>query len=166
MGQTEPVGVIGPEVIERIRERVAEFPDDVLDGEFEAFFSKQPEICNFITDLTSESGQQARELALFLIYMVYKAVAEGRNEDPDRVDAQTITSACGESREWIETMNGLEGADIDRSSVSGRDGQLHLLGFVIAEMNEAGLELSEEEKGTILFALKTVISSLTRRSQT
>ena len=160
MGQTEPVGVIGPEVIERIRERVAEFPDDVLDGEFEAFFSKQPEICNFITDLTSESGQQARELALFLIYMVYKAVAEGRNEAPERVDAQTITSACGESREWIETMNGLEGADIDRSSVSGRDGQLHLLGFVIAEMNEAGLELSEEEKGTILFALKTVISSL------
>ncbi len=161
MGQTEPVGVIGPEIIERVRERVAGFPDDVLDGEFEAFFSKQPEICDFVTDLTSESGQQARELALFLVYMVHKAVEEGRSKDPERVEAQTITSACGESREWIETMNGLDGADIDRSSVSGRDGELHLLGFVIAEMNEAGPELSEEEKGTILFVLKTVISSFT-----
>ncbi len=165
MGQTEPVEVIGPETIDRVRQRVAEFPDDVLDGEFEAFFSKQPEICDFVTDLTSESGQQARELALFMAYMVYKAVEEGRSRAPERVDAQTITSACGESREWIQEMNGLDGADIDRSSVSGRDGQLHLLGFVIAEMNEAGLELSEEEKGTILFALKTVISSLTWSSE-
>ena len=161
MGQTEPVGVIGPEIIERVRDKVAEFPDDVLNGEFETFFSKQPEICDFVTDLTSESGQQARELVLFLAYMVYKAVEEGRSQDPEQVDAQTITSACGESREWIEKMNGLDGADIDRSSVSGRDGELHLLGFVIAEMNEAGAELSEEEKGTILFALKTVISCLT-----
>ncbi len=158
--------MIGPEIIERVRDRVAEFSDDVLDGEFEAFFSKQPEICNFVTDLTSERGQQARELALFLAYLVYKAVEEGRSQDHEQVDAQTITSACGESREWIEKMHGLDGADIDRSSVSGRDGELHLLGFVIAEMNEAGPELSEEEKGTILFALKTVISSLTWSSHT
>ena len=165
MGQTEPVGVIGPEIIERVRDRVAAFPDDVLDGEFETFFSKQPAICDFVTDLTSESGQQARELVLFLAYMVYKAVEEGRSQDPEQVDAQTITSACAESREWIEKINGLDGADIDRSSVSGRDGELHLLGFVIAEMNQAGPELSLEEKGTILFALKTVISSLTWSSR-
>ena len=46
--------------------------------EFDSFFKEQPSICDFITELTSESSLRIQELSLFLSYMVFKTVKLGQ----------------------------------------------------------------------------------------
>ena len=164
MEKVKPEVLVGRDIIDRVRRNVADLSEEALHGEFDDFFSKQREICEFVTDLMSEGGQPARELCLFLAYMVYKTAKEHGGSCVQPVDAQKIAAACSESRKWIEKMDSLSGTDIDHSSVAGRDGQFHLLGFVIGEINgitSEDLELTEQDKGRILFVLKTVILSLT-----
>ena len=85
----------------------------------------------------SESGQQARDLCFFLAYIVYKAAVEATPAHDAPTDAKTITEAHKESTLWLEKMSGLSEGEIDKLTVSGQNGQFHLLGFVIGEINLA-----------------------------
>lgn len=164
MGKVKRAIIIERTTIEKVQETVSNLSDEALTIDFDEFFSKQPEICEFVTELMSESGQQARDLCLFLSYLVYKAAVEATSVHELPTNAKTITEAYKESRLWIDKMSGLSEVEIDRLTVSGQDGQFHLLGFVIGEINMAiaeGLTLNEQEQGKMLFILKTVISSLT-----
>ena len=150
------------DTIDRVRRQVAECPDEALDREFEGFFRDQGEICDFVMDLTATSRQPVRELALYLSYVVYRVVAE--DSGPLRpVRPETIAAACLESRRWIERMS--EPVVAEAAAVPEAAGaEPYLIGYVVTEVQDAiedGLDLGDEETGTVLFVLKTVISSLT-----
>jgi len=139
---------------------VNSYSDDRMMGEFDAFFKEQPSVCEFITELTSESALKIQELALFMSYMVYKAVKKGAPESVPAVSPETMEAAYKESEGWIERIN--EGAE---ASDMPADTEPYLIQYVISELNqplEDGSFLEDEEKGEVFFILKTVISSLTR----
>jgi hypothetical protein len=136
------------------------YTEDRMMKEFDAFFKEQPSICDFVTDLTSESTMKIQELALFMSYMVYKAVKKGLVEPVPQVSPETVEAAYKESESWIERIN--EGAEVSDMPV---DTEPYLIQYVISELNqplEDGSLLEDEQKGEVFFVLKTVISSLTR----
>jgi hypothetical protein len=136
------------------------YTDDRMMKEFDAFFKEQPSICDFITELTSESAMKIQELALFMSYMVYKAVKKEQPQGAPPVSPETIEAAYKESEGWIERIN--EGAEV---ADMPRDTEPYLIQYVISELNqplEDGSFLEDEQKGEVFFVLKTVISSLTR----
>lgn len=136
------------------------YPDDRMMTEFDVFFKEQPSICDFITELTSESSMPIQELSLFLSYMVFKTVKMGQTEALNPVGPENIEAAYRESETWIDRLS-QEG---DRAQIPA-DPEPHLIQYIISELNqplEDGKLLEDEEKGEVFFVLKTVISSLTR----
>src|SRR6185436_11354824 len=81
------------------------YTDDRMMKEFDAFFKEQPSICDFITELTSESAMKLQELALFMSYMVYKAIKKGMPEGMLPVSPEVVEAAYKESESWIERIN-------------------------------------------------------------
>jgi len=154
--------MITSELVDQACSEVNGYTDDRMMTEFDAFFREQPSICDFITELTSESSMPIQELSLFLSYMVFKAVKMGQSETLGRITPESIESAYRESESWIDRIN-QEG---DRAQVPA-DPEPHLIQYVISELNqplENGKLLEDEEKGEVFFVLKTVIASLTRSS--
>jgi len=152
--------MITSELVDQACSEVNEYSEDRMMSEFDAFFKEQPSICDFITELTSESSLQIQELSLFLSYMVFKAVKIGQPETVVAVTPETIESAYRESETWIDRIN----EEGDQAQIPA-DPEPYLIQYVISELNqplEDGKLLDDEEKGEVFFVLRTVIASLTR----
>jgi hypothetical protein len=152
--------MITSDLVDQACSEVNGYADDRMMKEFDAFFKEQPSICDFITELTSESSMPIQELSLFLSYMVFKTIKMGQTDTLDPVKPEDIEAAYRESETWIDRLS-QEG---DRSQIPA-DPEPYLIQYVISELNqplEDGKLLDDEEKGEVFFVLKTVISSLTR----
>ena len=155
--------MVQKQTIEQVRREVANCADEDLVREFDAFFQKQPEICDFVMDCTYPNDRVVGELSLYLSYVTFKtlAVDTGLN---DPVPATAIVQACIESQEWIQRIDEMDAAQFASAPSSETGDEPYLLGFVITEVQDAiddGLDLDDEDKGKVFFVLKTVISSMT-----
>jgi hypothetical protein len=151
--------MISSELVDQTCSEVNGYNEARMMTEFEAFFKEQPSICDFVTELTSESAIRIQELCLFLSYMIFKTVKMGWPETLLSVPPERIEAAYRESETWIDRINQGDQAGIPPES------EPHLVQYVISELNqplEDGKLLDDEEKGEAFFVLKTVISSLTR----
>jgi len=152
--------MISSESVDKACAEVNAYTDDRMMKEFDAFFKEQPSICDFITELTSESSLQIQELSLFLSYMIFKTIKMAQSDVLNTVTSESIEAAYHESESWIDRINE-EGDDAQIPA----DPEPFLTQYVISELNqplEDGKLLQDEEKGEVFFVLKTVISSLTR----
>ena len=151
--------------VEKACSEVGEYSDEKMIGEFDRFFRAQPAVCDFIVELTHESGHKIQELSLFLSYMVFKAMEMGQTDAVSAVTPDAIETAYRESESWIERVSQAEGVELQSAIAASleKDTEPYLLQYVISELNEPledGSELNDEEKGEVFFVLKTVISSL------
>ena len=157
--------MITTEAVEKACTEVGEYSEEQMAAEFERFFKAQPELCEFVAELTSESEPKVQELSMFLSYMVFKTVERERNTDLPSITQAMIETAFHNSENWIEKLNGPGAPDIEATILSSfeADNEPHLLQYVITEINQImddEAPLADEQKGEIFFILKTVISSL------
>jgi hypothetical protein len=154
--------------VEKACSEVNAFTDDQMMQEFDRFFQKQPGICEFVTELTSDSTTEIQELSLFLSYMVFKAAEAAEPEGMDKlleVSADRIESAFRESESWIDRLEQITQAEPQSNKVVPEDIEPILVQYIISELNqplEDGTLLVDEQKGEVFFVLKTVISSFAR----
>jgi hypothetical protein len=162
--------MITTESVEKACSQVGEYSDETMAGEFERFFKEQPAICDFVVELTHDSGQQIQELSLFLSYMVFKALEVGSTGAVTSVTRENIEAAYRDSESWIDRMSQAEGPELQSELASSfnRDTEPFLLQYVISELNEPmedGTELDDNGKGEVFFLLKTVIASLSNNKE-
>jgi len=162
--------MIGEEMVEKACSEVGDYSDEQMVNEFDRFFREQPAICDFIVELTHESGQKIQELSLFLSYMVFKTMEAAETGFAHTVQAEDIEEAYRETESWMERVSQAKEAELQRAIVANlqQDTEPHLLRYVISELNEPledRSELNDEEKGEVFFVLKTVISSFRTKSK-
>src|SRR6266849_4823699 len=75
--------MVNGESVEKACCEVGEYSDEQMVNEFDRFFRAQPAICDFIVELTHESGQKIQELSLFLSYMIFKTTEVGETSPRD-----------------------------------------------------------------------------------
>jgi hypothetical protein len=85
--------MITGESVEKACSEVGEYTDEHMVDEFDRFFRAQPAICEFIVDVTHESGNKIQELSLFLSYMIFKSVEIDRSESVAAVQPEDIEAA-------------------------------------------------------------------------
>jgi hypothetical protein len=68
---------------------------------FDPLSQKQPGICEFVTELTSDSATEIQELSLFLSYMVFKAVEAAEPEGIDKLKEVLRTHRIGLPRKRV-----------------------------------------------------------------
>ncbi len=156
--------MITSESVEKACSEVGEYTDEQMVSEFDRFFRAQPAVCDFVVELTHESGQKIQELSLFLSYMVFKTM-EVAEAPSTGVNPEDIEAAYHETESWMARVSQAEGSELQSAITASlqRDTEPFLVQYVISELNEPmedGAELNDEEKGEVFFVLKTVISSL------
>jgi hypothetical protein len=157
--------MISGESVESACSEVGRYTDDQMAEEFDRFFRSQPALCEFIVEVTHDSGQKIQELSLFLSYMVFKTIERSAPSSAPIVEAENIEAAYRETESWMVRISQAEGGELQEAIARSlqRDTEPHLLQYVISELNEPledGGDLNDEEKGEVFFVLKTVISSL------
>src|SRR5262245_66656586 len=86
--------MVSGESVEKACSEVGHYSDEQMVDEFDRFFRAQPAVCDFVVELTHESGQKIQELSLFLSYMVFKTI-----EASDVRSAGLVTSEAIERSE-------------------------------------------------------------------
>jgi len=162
--------VITSEFVEKACSQVGEYSDEMMAEEFERFFREQPAVCDFVVELTHDSGQQIQEMSLFLAYMIFKAVNLGGGHVAS-ITRDALESAYRASESWINQMSEAEGSELQATLTASfnKDTEPYLLQYVISELNqplEDGRELDDNGKGEVFFLLKTVITSLSNKENT
>jgi hypothetical protein len=161
--------MVTSDAVEQTCSDVSAYSEGEMASEFERFFKAQPELCEFLVELTGESDQKIQELSLFLSYMVFKTVERSRTVELPVATHMMIEDAFRESESWIEKLNTVESTAVQSSILSTfeADSEPFLLQYVITEINQTlddGTELRDEQKGEIFFVLKTVISTLIKET--
>ena len=157
--------MITSESVEKACSEVGEYSDDHMVNEFDRFFHAQPAVCEFIVELTHDSGHKIQELTLFLSYMIFKALEIERTGAVNVINPEDIEAAYRETESWMTQVSQAEGNELQSAIAASlqRDTEPHLLQYIVSELNEPmedGAELTDEEKGEVFFLLKTIISSL------
>jgi len=157
--------MIAEEAVEKACNEVGQYTDEQMVHEFDRFFKAQPAVCDFIVELTQESGQNIQELSLFLSYMVFKTIEVSDNAIPAMLQPEEIEETYRETESWMTRVSQAEDKELQATIIQSLQGDTepHLLQYVMSELNEPmdnGADLNDEEKGEVFFVLKTVISSL------
>ncbi len=157
--------MITSESVEKACSEVGDYTDENMVSEFDRFFRAQPAVCEFIVELTHESGHKIQELALFLSYMIFKALEIERTGEIDVIKPENIEAAYRDTESWMTQVSEAQGDELQSAITASlqRDTEPHLLQYIVSELNEPmedGAELTDEEKGEVFFLLKTIISSL------
>src|SRR5215813_11014728 len=97
--------MITSDTVEKACTEVSAYTEEQMATEFERFFRNQPDLCDFIVDLTTDSGQQIQELSLFLSYMIFKAVEAAQPAQLEAISQGRIEEAFKQSEAWIERVN-------------------------------------------------------------
>lgn len=161
--------MITSDAVEQACSEVGTYSEMEMASEFELFFKAQPELCDFIVELTGESDPRVQELSLFLSYILFKTIRGSSETDLPAVTHAAIEHAFRDSEQWIEKLGEAQADAVHTSIVSSfeADTEPYLLQYIITEINrvpEDNVSLSDEQKGEIFFVVKTVMSTLLRRS--
>ena len=156
--------------VEKACSEVGDYSDEKMVDEFDRFFRAQPAICDFVVELTHDSGFKVQELSLFLAYMVFKAIEANTPSPVTSVTPEVIEAGYRDTESWMERLSAAEGTDLQASIAANlkADSEPHLLQYVISELNEPmedDSELNDEEKGEVFFVVKTVIESFNNQSK-
>ena len=157
--------MITGESVEKACSEVDQYSPEQMVAEFERFFRVQPAVCDFIVEITHESGQKIQELSLFLSYMVFKSSEGSPPGTTQAIKPEDIETAYRSTESWMEGMIAAQQSDLQAAILESlqQETEPYLLQYIISELNEpleGGVELNDEEKGEVFFVLKTVISSL------
>src|SRR5947209_7585975 len=130
--------MINGQSVEKACSEVGEYSDEKMVDEFDRFFRAQPAICDFVVELTHESGQKVQELSLFLSYMVFKAIETDTSGSVNKVTPEVIEAGYRETESWMERISEAEGTELQPAITANlqRDAEPHLLQYVISELNE------------------------------
>ena len=156
--------------VEKACSEVGDYSDEKMVEEFDRFFLAQPAICDFVVELTHESGPKVQELSLFLSYMIFKTIETETAKSVSKVTPEGLEEGYRQTESWMERLSNAEGVELQASVASSleHDTEPNLLQYLISELNEPmedGSDLNDEEKGEVFFVVKTVIESLKTRSK-
>jgi hypothetical protein len=162
--------MIGVDSVEKACAEVGDYSDEKMVDEFERFFRAQPAICDFVVELTHDSGLKVQELSLFLAYMVFKAIETTTANPVSTVTPEVIEAGYRSTESWMERLSAAEGTELQATITADlqTEAEPHLLQYVMSELNEPmedGSELTDEEKGEVFFVVKTVIESFKNQSK-
>ena len=162
--------MISVDSVEKACSEVGDYSDEKMVGEFDRFFRAQPAICDFVVELTHESGLKVQELSLFLAYMIFKTIETHTPDPVIKVTPEVIEAGYHDTESWMERLSAADGTELQASIATNlqTEAEPYLLQYVISELNEPmedGTELNDEEKGEVFFVVKTVIESFKDQSK-
>jgi len=159
---------IPEEIVEKTWQEVAGFSPDRTKKEMMKIGNIQPELLAFVTESSQETGQEVKELGIYMFLVVYRMFQKAHGKIK-KISSEEIIE-CYEHNEGL--MERLEGADekfLDRIASVQTSRQPYVVNYVVGALmeeddgGEDAAALTEEQKGFLFLLLKTVIDVLDQK---
>jgi hypothetical protein len=154
-------------IVEKTWQEGGGFRPDRAKKEMMKIANSQPDLLAFVTESSQEMGQEVRELAIYMFFVVYRMFQKTHGKIK-KISSEEIIE-CYEHNEGL--MERLEGADekfLDRIASVQTSRQPHVVKYVADALMEDdewedAVALTEEQKGFLFLVLKTVIDVLDQK---
>jgi hypothetical protein len=153
--------------VEKTWQQVAEFTPDRANKEMIAMGKNQPDLLAFLMAYTDDLRQEVRELAIYIAFVVYKMFLDSCSQIP-RISSKEIMDRYDENTRLIESLEGAHEKFIDRIASVQVSKQPYVMKYVlealIEDAEEDGIDLTEEDIGSLFILFKTEIEVLDKRA--
>ncbi len=156
---------ISEAMVEETWIEISQLPPEEARTQVEGVWERQPELMQFLMELTEELSQGASELAFYIFFVVVRIFEKAYGERLQEVMAEEILESFEANQDFLERLATVNERFLERLPDKTLGEQPHVLRYVVealmeAETQEDPMELSEQEFGFLFLVLKTVIDSL------
>lgn len=153
--------LIPKEIVDETWPEICQYRASKMAKESKRFGRVQPHIMGFIIEFCRDLDQDARGLAFYLTYAVFRMVEKGYGRRLPQISPEEVIEAYEANERLFESMEGVDERFMERwIRYSGELRQIHLHQYVIeALFEEDEVELDEETRGYLFILLKTVVDA-------
>ncbi len=153
--------------VEKTWQQVAEFTPDRANKEMIAMGKNQPDLLAFLMAYTDDLRQEVRELAIYIAFVVYKMFLDSSSQIPI-ISSNEIMAKYDENTRLIESLEGAHEKFIDRIASFQVSKQPYVMKYVLEalmeDIEEDGIDLTEEDIGSLFILFKTEIEVFDKRA--
>ena len=153
-------------IVEKTWQEVAGFSPDRANKEMMKIGNIQPDLLAFVMESSKETGQEVRELAIYMFLVVYRMFEKAYGKIK-KISSEEIIECYEHNEGLIERLDGADEKFLDRIANVQTSRQPYVVNYVVdglmEEEGEDAIELTEEQKGFLFLLLKTVIDVLDQR---
>jgi hypothetical protein len=130
----------------------------------------QPDLLSFILEFTDDLGEQAGELGIYLLFVIYHMFKNGYGKEIKLITTEEIIECYEENERLMEKLEKAQDEFFNRVAEVQLSPQPYVIRYVVDSLTEEPEEdedrepLSEEEVGFLFMLLKTVIDVLNLKS--
>ena len=161
------MGPLSEEFVEKTWQQVAAFTADRANKEMIAMGKNQPDLLAFLMAYTDDLQQEVKELAIYVAFVVYKMFLDSSGKIP-RLSSKEIMARYNENTRIIESLEGAHEKFIDRIAGVQISKQPYVMKYVLEALmedaEEDGIDLTDEDIGSLFLLFKTEIEILDRRA--
>jgi hypothetical protein len=149
--------------VEKTWRQVAEFNPDRANKEMTAMGKNQPDLLAFLMAYTDDLHQDVRELAIYIAFVVYKMFLDSSGKIP-KISGKEIMARYDKNTRFVESLEGADEKFIDRIANIQVSKQPYVMKYVLEALmedaEEDGMNLTEEDIGSLFMLFKTEIEVL------
>jgi len=153
--------------VEKTWQQIAKFTPDKANKEMIAMGKSQPDLLAFMMAYTDDLQQEVKELAIYIAFVVYKMFFDSSGKIP-RISSKEIMAKYDENISLMESLEGAHEKFIDRIARVQVSNQPYLMEYVLEALmedaEEDGIDLTEEDIGSLFILFKTEIEVLEKRA--
>ena len=158
---------LSEEFVEKTWQQVAEFTPDRGNKEMLAMGKNQPDLLAFLMAYTDDLQQEVKELVIYIAFVVYKMFLDSSGKIP-KISSKEIMARYNENARFMESLEGAHEKFIDRIASIQVSEQPYVMKYVLETLmedaEEDGIDLSEEDIGSLFILFKTEIDVLDKRA--
>lgn len=153
--------------VEKTWQQIAEFTPERATKEMQAMSKHQPDLLAFLMAYTDDLQQDVKELAIYIAFVVYKMFLDSSGKIP-KISGKEIMARYDENTRLIESLEGAHENFIDRIAGVQVSKQPYVMRYVLEALmedaEEDGINLTEEDIGSLFMLFKTEIEVLDKRA--
>ena len=157
---------LSEKLVEKTWQKIADYDSGRATKEMMEFGQIQPDLLSFILEFTDDLGEQAGELAVYLLFVIYHMFKKGYGKEIKQVTPEEIIERYEENERLMEKLEKAQDEFFNRVAEVQLSPQPYLIRYVVDSLTEEPEEdddsepMSEEEVGFLFMLLKTVIDVL------
>jgi hypothetical protein len=153
--------------VEKTWQQIAKFTPDRANKEMIAMGKSQPDLLAFLMAYTDDLQQEVRELAIYIAFVVYKMFFDSSGKIP-RISSKEIMDRYDENMSLMKSLEEAHEKFIDRIARVQVSNQPYVMRYVLEALmedaEEDGIDLTEEDIGSLFMLFKTEIEVLEKRA--
>lgn len=158
---------LSEEFVEKIWQEVAGFSPSTANREMIAMGKDQPDLLAFLMAYADDLQQEARELAIYIAFVVYKMFHNSSGKIK-RISSREIMAKYDENALFLERLEGVHKKIFDRIAKVTVSKQPYVMQYVLdalmEDSREDGVDLTDDDIGLIFMLLKTEIEVLDNKA--